>query len=108
MIARLWRCTATPDNAPRYIAHFQHAVLPELRQLEGFQRGYVFRRNLDNTVEITVMTFWASMDAIRRFAGDNVETAVVAPEAQAVLLTFDTSVTHSEVAFDTERQDTSD
>jgi heme-degrading monooxygenase HmoA len=101
MIARLWRCTATPDNTPRYIAHFQHAVLPELRQLGGFQRGYVFRRNLDDAVEITVMTFWVSMDAIRSFAGDNVETAVVAPEAQAILLTFDSTVTHSEVALDT-------
>jgi heme-degrading monooxygenase HmoA len=105
MISRLWRCTATADNAPRYLDHFQHAVLPELRQLEGFQSGYVFRRNLTNAVEITVMTMWESMDAIRRFAGDNVETAVVAPEAQAILLSFDKTVTHSEVAVDTERPD---
>src|SRR5688500_9598650 len=101
MIARIWRCTATSDNTPRYIAHFQHSVLPELCQLEGFHQGYVFRRNLADAVEVTVMTFWESMDAIRRFAGDNVETAVVAPEAQAILLTFDTTVNHHEVAFDT-------
>jgi heme-degrading monooxygenase HmoA len=105
MISRLWRCTATPDNTSRYLDHFQHAVLPELRQLEGFRSGYVFRRNAGDAVEITVMTLWNSMEAIRRFAGDNVDTAVVAPEAQAILLSFDTTVTHSEVAVDTERPD---
>jgi heme-degrading monooxygenase HmoA len=74
--------------------HFQESVYPELRQLDGFREAYILRHKLDDGVELTVLTLWESMDAIRSFAGENVETAVVAPAAQAVLDSFDTTVTH--------------
>jgi mannose-6-phosphate isomerase-like protein (cupin superfamily) len=38
------------------------------------------------------------MDAIRSFAGENVDVAVVEPEARAVLEDFDTRVRHIELA----------
>ena len=87
-----------------YVEHFQHSVLPELNQLQGFREAYILRRNQDDGVEITVITLWESMDAIRSFAGDNVETAVVAPAAQAILLRFDTTVTHFEVVVNAGRK----
>ena len=43
------------------------------------------------------MTLWESMDAIRQFAGEQVDQAVVEPEARAVLRSFDTTVSHHEV-----------
>ena len=48
-------------------------------------------------VEITVQTLWASMDAIRQFAGESVNTAVVAPAAQPLFRSYDTTVTHFQV-----------
>lgn len=99
MIARLWRCIAAAEKVPDYMAHFEQAVLPEIKQIEGFQQAYILRRTLeDDGVELTVVTMWESFDAIRAFAGDNIERAVVAPEAQAVLRSFDPTVTHYEVA----------
>ena len=43
------------------------------------------------------MTLWDSMDAIRRFAGEDAEHAVVEPEARAVLAEYDDFVRHYEV-----------
>jgi heme-degrading monooxygenase HmoA len=103
MIARVWRCTATNDKAEDYLEHFNHGVLPELRQIDGYKGAYILRRELDDGVELTVMTLWESMDTIRKFSGENVETAVVAPAAQAVLSTFEKTVTHHEIVLSPEQ-----
>jgi hypothetical protein len=44
------------------------------------------------------VTLWDSIDAIKRFAGEDPETAVVEPEARAVLSSFDNFTRHYEVA----------
>jgi len=37
---------------------------------------------------------WQSLDAVRAFAGADIEAAVVEPEARAVLASFDSRVSH--------------
>jgi len=49
------------------------------------------------------MTLWTSMDAVRAFAGDAPEAAVVEPPAREALDTFDETVSHHEVMVDTVR-----
>ena len=51
----------------------------------------------DGGVEILVMTFWDSMDSVRRFAGADCDSAVVEPEARAALAQYDDFVRHYEV-----------
>jgi hypothetical protein len=41
-----------------------------------------------------VSQLWDSLDSIRQFSGENLELAVVEPEARAVLSTFDDFVRH--------------
>lgn len=98
MIARVWKAIATSEHVADYQHHFEHSVSPELKTIEGFRGAYILRRALNGNVEITVMTLWESMDAIRKFAGENMEQAVVEPAAQAVLESFDRTVIHYEVA----------
>lgn len=73
-----------------------------MKKLKGFKKVKILQRSVDNAVELTVISFWDSFDAIHSFAGENIETAVVAPAAQAILLSFETSVTHHEVALNLE------
>ncbi len=98
MIARVWHCTAAADKTADYLAYFQRAVLPELNQIDGYKGVYILRRALGDDVELTVQTFWETEVAVRRFAGQKIENAVITPEAQALLLRFDTTVTHYEIA----------
>ncbi len=98
MIARLWSAQATPNNARAYAAHLRTHVLPQLNGLAGYAGSMLLERALPGAVEILVITYWESMDAIHHFAGSDVETAVVADAAAAVLTGFDERVRHYEGA----------
>jgi hypothetical protein len=57
----------------------------------------LLERATSGAVEIVVITFWQSVEALRRFAGADVEEAVVAAEAAALLAQFDRRVRHYQV-----------
>ena len=97
MVIREWRGLATREKEATYVAHFCDEVLPKLRQLDGFLGASVLRRGKDDAVEMTVLTRWESMDAIRRFAGEDAELAVVAAAAQPCFVSYDRKVSHHEV-----------
>lgn len=99
MIARRWRGWAGgPADADAYVEHFERAVRPRLEASDGFVDATVERVEQDGgRTEIVVVTRWESLDAIRAFAGDDVEVAVVEPEALAVLADFDDRVRHIEL-----------
>jgi heme-degrading monooxygenase HmoA len=71
--------------------------VPKLRELEGYVGATVLTRRADREVEILVATLWRSMEAIHQFAGSDVEAAVVAEEAAALLTEVDRRVRHFEV-----------
>lgn len=97
MIARMWRGSALPEKAGEYEKHLEMSVLPELRQIEGFQEVYLLRQDAAEAVEFIVITLWESMEAIHKFAGENAEVAVVAPAAQPLFREYDSTVRHFEV-----------
>lgn len=96
-ILRLWKGQTSPENAGEYIRHLTHNVLPELRAIQGHRGAYLLRRALNGAVEFVVLTLWDSMAAVRKFAGAEPDKAVVAPQAQALLSSFDKSVSHYDV-----------
>jgi heme-degrading monooxygenase HmoA len=100
MIIREWRGRASPSRAEAYPKHFREKVVPELRHLPGFVGADLGQRKLDDKLEFLVLTRWQSMDAIRAFAGTDIENAVVEPGAVAALIEYDTSVRHYEVIED--------
>jgi heme-degrading monooxygenase HmoA len=101
VIARTWSGAARPDTIEAYLAHLRAKTLPSLDGLEGFRGAYVLRGAAASggaeTVAVSVITLWDSRDAIARFSGDDVEAAVVPPEAQALLASWDTRAVHWEV-----------
>lgn len=94
MIVRVWRGTAAPSNPSDYPEHFQSAVLPALRGIAGFRGASLLRHDRPGEIEFMVLTRWESMAAIRAFAGDDPERAVVEPAAVAALIRFDGRVQH--------------
>jgi heme-degrading monooxygenase HmoA len=97
----MWRGSALPERADDYVKHLQMSVLSELRQIDGFQGVTLMRQDSAEAVEFIVLTLWESMDAIRKFAGDDAEAAVVAPAAQALFREYDLTVKHFEVVLST-------
>jgi heme-degrading monooxygenase HmoA len=97
MIARFWSAQTTPALSDAYLRHFQETVQPQLQGLEGFLGAAVCTRPLPGVVELVVTTYWKSFAAVDAFAGADRESAVVAPEAAALLTDFDKRVRHYEV-----------
>lgn len=97
MIARIWRCTVTRDNLPRYLEYFKTSVLPVVTEIAGFSDVSMLERELPEYTELTLISHWASMEAISQFAGNTPETAVVSAAAQTLLRSYDTTVTHHNV-----------
>jgi uncharacterized protein YciI/heme-degrading monooxygenase HmoA len=98
IILRRWTARTTESQLPKYLEHFSRNVLPELRRVPGFLAATVSLRQLASDVEILVETTWRTLDAVRSFAGPDLEAAVVGPEAAALLTSFDRRATHSEIA----------
>ncbi len=98
MITRIWRGETRPENADAYQSFVTGRVFTALTKLEGHRGAYLLRRPEDNRVEFLAVTLWDTLDSIRAFAGDKIETAVVEPEARAILSSYDDFVRHYEVA----------
>jgi heme-degrading monooxygenase HmoA len=100
VIARVWTARTTPARAPAYADHLYRRVLPQLRGLDGYTGASLLRRDADGETELIVVTRWRSLDAVRAFAGDDPDAAVVEPEAAAVLTRYDTRVRHYEIVIE--------
>lgn len=101
MIIRRWSAMATPDGARDYEEHFRSWVVPALAGLSGHRGAYLLRRPVGDRCEITVLSKWDSLDAIRAFAGNELSRAVVEPRAAEVLVSYDVEVTHHEIVLAT-------
>ena len=100
MIARIWKARATPERVREYADYLKSTVVPELTAIHGYQGVTLLQRDQNGAVEVTVITWWESLEVIRAFAGEAIETAVVHDSAARMLIDFDRSVEHHQVTFD--------
>ncbi len=98
MISRHWRALARHGEAENYIRHLLHETFPSLSDIPGFIRASILRRELKDGTEFLIVTEWASLDAIKSFAGADPEVAVVPAVVQGMMLEYDPRVRHYEVA----------
>ena len=97
MISRQWVGVTRSAEAEHYVTHLKTQTFPKLTQIAGFRDAAILRRNLADGVEFRIVTTWDSLDAIRKFAGDKPEVAVVPETAQAMMITYERTVAHYEV-----------
>jgi quinol monooxygenase YgiN len=93
----LWRARCAPEHAETYEALLLTKILPELDKADGCLGAYVMRRQAGNEIEFAVLHLFESLTAIKAFAGDNYEVAVVPAEARMLLASFDQTAQHFDV-----------
>jgi len=101
MIARHWRGWTKSGNADAYENLLKSKVLPELKTLEGYWGGYVFRSDGPEESEFVVVNLFESLDAVRRFAGPDYAVPVFEPEARQLLSKVEPIAMHYEVRVST-------
>ena len=97
MIARIWRGWAPLATADDYQHHYETEVSEHLQAVTGFRGARLLRREEGQEVMFTSVAFFTSLDAIRGFAGDDYEVAVVEEAARRALSRWDERVAHHEV-----------
>jgi heme-degrading monooxygenase HmoA len=97
MIARHWRGITKREFADAYVEHLHAETFPQLVQLPGFHDASILRRDVEQGVEFLVVTVWKSLDAIRSFAGNDPQSAVVPMKVQQMMIEYDRRARHYEV-----------
>jgi heme-degrading monooxygenase HmoA len=99
MISRLWHGWTIRDNADAYEDLLRNKIFTNIaeRSIEGFHGIHLLRRDVDDGVEFVTIMWFDSLDAVRAFAGEEYEVAVVPPEARQLLSRFDGRSAHYQV-----------
>ncbi len=100
MIARIWRGRTRAAEADAYVDYLLATGVKEYAAVPGNRGVRVLRRTEGEVAEFLVVSFWESMEAVRGFAGDEVERAVYYPEDDRFLLDGEPTVAHYEVVVD--------
>lgn len=98
MISRHWKGVAKPGYAESYVQHLRHDTFPGLARIPGFVRASILRRTVASGTEFHIVTVWESLTAIKAFAGEDPEIAVVPAAAREMLCSYDERVVHYEIA----------
>lgn len=104
MLARTWHGVTQAEDADRYLEILRETGFSEYRATPGNLGVLGLRRVRDGRAEFLLLTLWQSEEAIRRFAGDDMERAVYYPEDERFLLEKEELVDHYEVVFDDGRR----
>lgn len=99
MISRIWHGYTTHENSDVYEALLKEEIFTGIqgRSIPGFREIQLFRREFRDEVEFITVMWFDSLDAVRQFAGEDYEAAVVPPKARQVLAHYDQRSQHYEV-----------
>lgn len=97
MIARTWHGRVPSDKAAEYYAFLQRSGIPDYQAIAGNRGVLVLRRSEGDVTHFLLTTLWDSLDAIKRFAGEDYERAKYYPEDDGFLLEKEPHVVHHEV-----------
>jgi heme-degrading monooxygenase HmoA len=93
----VWHGVVPTARGDAYGAYLQSTGVADCRATAGNRSVQVLRRTVGDATHFVFISVWDSMEAIRRFAGDDVERARYYPEDRAYLVELEPTVLHYEV-----------
>ena len=84
-------------QAEAFRAYLLRTGVPDYKATPGNRGVYVLQRLEGPHAHFLLISLWDSLEAIRAFAGDDVEKARYYPEDAAYLVEMESTVTHYEV-----------
>ena len=99
MISRIWHGWTVPENADAYESLLKEEIFVGIgdREIPGYRGIHLLRRDVGDEVEFVTVMWFDSLDAVRIFAGEDYEAAVVPAQARALLAHYDARSQHYEV-----------
>ncbi|GAX39203.1 hypothetical protein NIES4075_01540 [Tolypothrix sp. NIES-4075] len=100
VVARIWHGTTLTSKANEYYDYLLEAGIKKIESIPGNLGAQVLRLTDGNNTEFTVISYWESQDAIRKFAGNDIEKVRPLPRDNEYLIKPETKVKHFEVMLD--------
>jgi antibiotic biosynthesis monooxygenase (ABM) superfamily enzyme len=97
MIARRWHGRVPADKAQEYLQLTKDVGLADYRSTPGYIDSWCFHRSEGDIVHVETLSFWEDVEAIRRFAGDELSKAKYYDFDPDYLLELEPGVLHFEV-----------
>jgi len=99
MISRIWHGWTTRANADTYESLLRKEIFAGIkgRNIKGYKGIQLLRRELNNETEFITIMWFDSIGAVKIFAGEDYERAVVPESARKVLSRFDDRSQHYDV-----------
>jgi heme-degrading monooxygenase HmoA len=98
MIARIWHGQTTSAKADAYVTeYFPQTGLADYQATEGNLGVVVLRKDRNGEADFLMLTLWESEDAIRKFAGDDMDQARYYPQDRNYFDVMEPNVAHYEV-----------
>jgi hypothetical protein len=99
MIIRVWHGWTTSANADRYETMLKDEIFVGIqnKHIRGFKNIQLLRREVGGEIEFVTIMLFDSWEAVREFAGEDYEAAVVPEKARAILSRFDERSQHYEI-----------
>lgn len=98
IVAREWKARIAPARNDEYYRYLLEGV-KKIRSVPGSLGVQVMRRNEADTVEYKVISYWESREAIKAFAGEDIEKPHHLPRDREFLLELPTRVLHYDVTY---------
>ena len=86
MIARIWRGTVRTEDADEYARYISDTGFAEYGRTPDNRGAWMLRRDEGGETEFITLSMWDSREAIKAFAGEDIEAAVLYPEDEKFLV----------------------
>jgi heme-degrading monooxygenase HmoA len=97
MVARLWHGRTLTAKADDYEIYLQASGVKKILATDGNHGVEVLRRTDGTQTDFIVISYWESIEAVKRFAGADYQRAVILPRDGEFLIDVAPEVVHYEV-----------
>ena len=97
MIARIWTGAVRTEDADVYADYIRETGFAEYAETPGNRGAWMLRRDVGDRTEFLTLSYWESREAIKAFAGEDIEAAVLYPEDERYLIDGESTVTHYQI-----------
>jgi heme-degrading monooxygenase HmoA len=98
VVAREWKGRVASARADEYYQYLLGGVT-KIRSIPGSLGVEVMRRNEAGAVQYVVISYWESREAIKAYAGQDIEKPHHLPKDRELLLELPTRVLHYDVTY---------
>ena len=100
MIFRMWPGMVEASKADEYAEFMKERAVPDYSSVDGLRKLLFLRDVKADVAHFLLITHWDSMEAVKKFAGENPEKAKYYPEDDEYLLEIEETSALYEVVYE--------